>query len=113
MDMSLSTIASKENDLEKLVDTFTAALQSACRKTFKTINAETKTKKKKSASWWIDILTIMWKRINALRRLYQRTRNNGELRESRKRSCFEEKKRYRFEIKKKERNSTRGRNTAM
>jgi hypothetical protein len=32
MDMSLSTVALKENDTEKLVDTFTAALQSACRK---------------------------------------------------------------------------------
>jgi hypothetical protein len=111
MDMSLSTIASKENDLEELVDTFTAALQSACRKPFKTINAENKTKEKKSAPWWMDILTIMRKKISALRRLYQRTGNNGELRESRKRSCFEEKKD--IDLKLKKRNSTRGRNIAM
>jgi len=48
IDISLSTIALKENDTEKIVDTFTAALQSACRETFKTISAKTKTKKKKS-----------------------------------------------------------------
>ena len=40
----------------------------------------------------------MQKRINALRRLYQRTRNNEELRVSRKHKYFEEK--YKFEIRK-------------
>jgi hypothetical protein len=59
-------------------------------------------KKKKSAPWWADILAIMRERINALRRLYQRTINKGKLRESRKHSCFEEKKIYQFEIKKKD-----------
>ena len=89
MDMNLSTIASKENDWEKLLDTFTEAMQSACRKTFKTISTGNKTKKKKSVPWWTDSLTIMWKRINALRKLYQRNRNNEELRESRKHKYFE------------------------
>ena len=48
LDLNLSTIASKEKDLETFVDTFTEALQSACKKTFKTINTENKTKKNKS-----------------------------------------------------------------
>jgi hypothetical protein len=42
----------------------------------------------------------MWKRINALRRIYQRTRNNEELRESRKHRYFEEKQKYQIEIRK-------------
>jgi len=83
MDINLSTVALKENDMEKLVDTFTEAMQSACRKTFKIISTGNKTKKKKSVPWWTDSLTIMRKRINAIR-LYHRTRNNEELRESRK-----------------------------
>jgi len=42
----------------------------------------------------------MRKRINALRRLYQITRNNEELRESRKHKNLEEKKKYQYEIRK-------------
>jgi hypothetical protein len=70
VDVHLSTVASKENDLEMLVDTFTEALQSTCRKTFETISTENKTKIKKSVPWWTDSLTILQKRLNTLRRLY-------------------------------------------
>ena len=84
MDMNLSTTVAKENDLETLVDSFTEAIQTACRAAFKIINTQSKTKQKKSVPWWTDSLTIMRKRINTLRRLHQRTRNNEELRESRK-----------------------------
>jgi hypothetical protein len=105
VDVNLSTIALKENYLEKFIDTFTEALQSACRKTFKTISTENQTKKKKSVPWWTEGLTIMWKRLNALRRIYQRTRNNEELRECRKRKYFEEKKKYQTEIRKEKLNS--------
>jgi hypothetical protein len=42
----------------------------------------------------------MRKRINAIRRLYQRTRNNEELRESRKHKYHEYKKKYQYEIRK-------------
>jgi hypothetical protein len=57
--MNLSTIASKETGLEMFVDTFTEALQSACRNTFKTISKENKTKMKKSVPWWTDSLAFM------------------------------------------------------
>jgi len=105
MDINLSTTAAKENDLERLVDSFTEAMQTACREAFKTINTQNKTKQKKSVPWWKDNLTIMRKRINALRRLYQRTRNNEELRESRKHKYHKEKKKYQYEIRKEKLNS--------
>jgi len=98
--MNLSAIASQENNLERFVETFKEALQSVCRKTFKTISTENKTKKNKSVPWWTDSLTITRKGINALRRCYQRTRNNEEVRESRKHKDFEEKKMYQYEIRK-------------
>jgi paraquat-inducible protein B len=79
IDMQLSTIAPQEHDLETVVDTFTEALQSTGRKTFKTIRAENKTKRKKSVRWWTNSLTITRRRVNALRRLYQRTRNNEDV----------------------------------
>jgi len=67
MDMNLSTTAAKENDLGSLVDSFTEAMQTACREAFKIINTQNKTKQKKSVHWWTDSLTIMQKRINSLR----------------------------------------------
>jgi len=42
--MNVSTITSQENDLERFVETFTEALQLACKKTFKTISTVNKTK---------------------------------------------------------------------
>ena len=66
IDLNLSTIASRENDLERFVETYTEALQSVCKKTSKIISTENKSKKKKSVPWWTDILTIMRKRINDL-----------------------------------------------
>ena len=64
MDMNLSTTAAKENDLERIADSFTEAIQTAA---FKVINTQNKTKQKKSVHWWTDSLTIMQKRINSLR----------------------------------------------
>jgi hypothetical protein len=75
------------------------------RKLFKTIRTENKTNKKKPVPWWTDSLTIMQKRTNALRRIYQRTSNNEEMRESRKHKYFEEKKKYQYAIRKEKINS--------
>jgi hypothetical protein len=61
--------------------------------------------KNKSVPWLSDSLAIMRKRIIALRRLYQRTRNNEDLRENRKRKYFEEEKKYQYEIRKEKLNS--------
>jgi len=51
MDMKLSTTVAKENDLEKLVDLFTEAMQTAFKESFKIINTQNKTKQKKSVPW--------------------------------------------------------------
>ena len=53
----------------------------------------------------MDSLTIMWERINALRRIYQRTRNNEELSENRKYKYLEGKKKYQYEIREEKFNS--------
>jgi hypothetical protein len=53
----------------------------------------------RSVPWWSADLTILRKRTNALRRLYQRTRNNDELRDKRKTQYFECKATYAATIK--------------
>ena len=104
LDRHLSTIILTENDLEQQVDKFAEAIQSACNRTFQTTNTGKKNRTKKSVPWWTESLTIMRKRVNAHRRLYQRTRNDEEHRERRKQTYVEEKK-YQAEIKKEKFNS--------
>jgi len=101
MDRNLSTTTVKENDLDRFVDSFNETMQTACREAFETINTQNKTKQKKSVPRWTDSLTIMRESINALRRLYQRTRNIEKLRESRKHKKLEVKKMINMKLEKK------------
>jgi cell envelope opacity-associated protein A len=53
-----------------------------------------------SVPWWKEDLSIKRKRLNALRRRYQRTKNNEELRGHSKNIYYEEKANYQATIKK-------------
>ena len=53
----------------------------------------------KSVPWWTEELTVKRKKLNSLRRLYQRTKNNQQLRERRKSRYYEEKTTYQATIK--------------
>jgi hypothetical protein len=86
------------NDIESSVDLFQEALISSCNKSFKIRRATRITTKYKSVPWWTEKLTLMRKRTNALRRRYQRTTNNDELRESRKKQYHDEKTKYQAAI---------------
>jgi hypothetical protein len=91
---------SKDMAIEKHVDEFSEALKLACNKSFKTQRASKKATTHKSVPWWSEELTILRKRTNALRRIYQRTRNNDELREKCKTQYLEGKAKYPATIKK-------------
>ena len=75
-------------------------IQSACRRTFQHSHSINKNSKKKSAPWWSVGLTAMRKKVNANRRLYQRTRNGEALKERRKATYMEAKRTYQAETKK-------------
>ena len=53
-----------------------------------------------SVPWWTDALKIMRQRTNALRILYQRTKNNNELRDSRNNQYTKAKTEYQAAIRK-------------
>jgi hypothetical protein len=72
-----------EKDPEQNINLFAEAVQSACRRTFQNITTREKTSKK-SVPWWTDNLTLMRNKVNACRRLFQRTRNDEVLKENRK-----------------------------
>jgi hypothetical protein len=67
---------SDETDIENLIEEFHEVLKLARGKSFRTQRASKKAKSSKSVLWWTDELTIMRKRLNVLRWMYQRTRNN-------------------------------------
>jgi hypothetical protein len=91
---------SDETDIEKIIEDFHEVLKLVCSKSFRTQRATKKATSNKSVPWWTEELTIMRKRLNALRRRHQRTRNNEELREQRKTQYLEGKAKYAATIKK-------------
>ena len=83
MDKILCTRVRNEIDIETSIEEFHEAMVLASRESFKTQRASKKANSHKAVPWWTEELTIMRKRINALRRRYNRTRHNEDLRERR------------------------------
>ena len=100
LDKPPCTRAFEETDIENLIEEFHEILKLACSKSFRTHRASKRTTSNKSVPWWAEELTVMRKRLNALRRRYQRTRNNVDLRQQRKTQYLEGKARYAATIKK-------------
>jgi len=94
LDTTLCSHISEEEEIEKTVEEFHEVLKIACNKTFRKQRSSRKTTLNKSVPWLTEELTIMRKRINALRRRHQRMRNNDELRESRKMQYLKGKAHY-------------------
>jgi len=99
LDRDLASQVTKLDDIESAVDLFQEALILTCNKSFKIRRATKKTTEHKSVPWWTVELTLTRKRMNALRRRYQRNTNNEDLRESRKNHYHEEKTKYQAAIK--------------
>ena len=100
IDTNLATHIKENCDIESAVETFHKAITLACNRSFKTSGITTKTMKQKLVPWWTEDLTIKRKRLNALRRRYQRTKNNEELREHDKNIYYGEKANYQATMKK-------------
>jgi hypothetical protein len=105
LDEYLSTRITTEIDLQRQVELFIEAVQSSCWRTFQITATRKKKKNNKSVPWWTDSLNIRRKRVNACRRLYQRTINDKKLREGRKQKYIEEKRKYQAGIKHEKMNS--------
>jgi hypothetical protein len=88
-----------ECDIEKTIDELHEDLTTACNESFRTQQAPKKATTNRSVPWWTDELTIMRKRLNALRRRCQRTKNNENLRTYGKVQYLEGKARYASTIK--------------
>jgi len=87
-------------DIGEFIENFDKTIQLICKETLKPRNLSHTFAKGKSVPWWTEALTTLRKRTNTLRRRYQRTLNNEELRENRKNRYFEGKWMYQAAIRK-------------
>jgi hypothetical protein len=100
IDNSLCEILTMESDTEKAVKKYQDSLVAASKRSFKVNQLKQKTIEHKLVPWWTEELTVMRKKINAMRRRYQRTRQDNNLRESRKLQYLQEKRRYEATLRK-------------
>ena len=94
LDEDLSRAITTNKDIELLTEKYQDSMAAACRKSFQVRKGGEKTTMYKSVPWWTTELTIMRKKINAMRRRYQRTIRDEKLREDRKKIYLLEKKKY-------------------
>ena len=83
-----------DTNATNIIEDLNRALISACNKTFDKTKGVKHVQQGRTVPWWTAELTIMRKRLNALRRRYQRTRNDVRLREERKGQYAEQKRLY-------------------
>jgi len=81
-------------DVDELVDTAFSCITAACNAAFKVLRGSKHSIKKIAVSWWTEELNVLRKRTNALRRRYQRTANNENLRQERKEKYFDGRREY-------------------
>ena len=94
LDNTLRKLLILEMDTEKVVRKYQDSIVAASKKSFKVSHPMQKTMGYKSVPWWMGELTIMRKKINAMRRRYQRTLQDSNLHEIRKLQYLQEKRKY-------------------
>lgn len=94
LDDDLCTTIAIDKDIELTTEKYQGSVAAACRKSFRVRKGGEKTIVHKSAPWWTTEFTIMWKKMNAMRRRYQHTISNENLREDWKQLYQQEKKKY-------------------
>ena len=95
----------KGTNTEQNIRIMEEAIISACTKTFGCRSTINNNKKENSVPWCNVHLTVLRKKVNANRRLFQRTKNDDTLREIRKAKYKEAKRSYQHEISKAKSNS--------
>ena len=92
IDNTLYEILTLETDIEDAVGKYQNSMAAAGKKLFKEWKLLQKTVRHKLVPWWTMELTIIRKKINAMRRQYQRTLHDNNMREARKQQYLQEKR---------------------
>ena len=83
-DQELCNKISFYEDVDELVDTAFSCVTAACNASFKVSREIKRSITKPVVPWWTEELTVLRKRTNSLRRTYQKSTNNENLRLERK-----------------------------
>jgi hypothetical protein len=97
LDNILNALDTSETDIEKDVEKYHDSMNGANRKSFKVRNLSKTTTGNK---WWTRELTIHRNKLNAIRRRYQRTKHDNNLRKARKHQYLLEKRKYEATLRK-------------
>jgi hypothetical protein len=81
---------------------FTSIITATCDAAFKVSKVGDRVTKERKVPWWTGELTLLRKRALALRRRYQRTRNDDNMRHERKLRYQEEKRLYQAKLQEEE-----------
>jgi hypothetical protein len=87
----------KQHNTEDLIGDCFSCVIAACNTAF-WISKSRKLNTRRTVPWWNDELKILRKKVNALRRRYQRTLNNEDLRSERKIQYHEGKRQYQSKL---------------
>ena len=90
------------SDAEQVIEQCHICIEESCKGAFRLSKEKSQYTKDKSVPWWTPELTILRKRVNALRRRYQRTTNNEELRQERRNQYLEGNRTYQATLNKTE-----------
>jgi hypothetical protein len=71
-------------DMGEVIYKFTSAITTACEASFQVLRPGKRASKEGSVPWWNNELTTLRKKALAMRRRYQRTRNDAYLRQERR-----------------------------
>ena len=77
------------SDTDQVIRKFTSAITAACDRTFQATRSGYQAEKKRSVPWWTKDLTLLRKKTLALRRRFQRTKNDDKLRLERRQQYLE------------------------
>jgi ribonuclease HI len=83
-DSALSQKVRLCSDTDAVIHKFTSAITAACEATFQVLKPGKCASKKRSVPWWTSDLTLLRKKALALRRRYQRTKTDANLRHERR-----------------------------
>jgi hypothetical protein len=88
-DNAISHKVKQCTDIGIVVKKFISAITEACDATFQVLKPSKRANKQRSVPWWTRELTILRKKALALRRRYQRTKTDANLRQERRQHYHE------------------------
>jgi hypothetical protein len=83
-DKALSQKVEHSTDIGEVIRKLTSAITAACDASFQVLLPGKRASKERSVPWWNEELTTLCKKTLAMRRRYQRTKNDADLRQERR-----------------------------